>query len=78
VRAAQCCSTLAAYAAGFAAIEGYRSSVSAEDEAARLRGLSREEFPRLSASADAYAHHVSQDAFTLGLKAFIAGVARGA
>ncbi|MHB8693012.1 MAG: TetR/AcrR family transcriptional regulator [Solirubrobacteraceae bacterium] len=72
--AVQAVSALASYAAGFAAVEHHRAAVSPEVEASRLRGLSRTEFPRLSAAADAYAGHISLDAFTLGLHSLIAGL----
>lgn len=73
-RAVRVLSALAAYTAGFAHVEQYRADTELEAEAQRLRRLPRDEFPRLSASADAYAGHVSQDAFTLGLRAFVAGL----
>jgi AcrR family transcriptional regulator len=69
-------SALAAYAAGFAAVEHQREHVSPEIEAVRLSNLN--EYPRLAAAADAYAHHVSRDAFTLGLRSLIAGLPQAA
>jgi AcrR family transcriptional regulator len=72
--AVQAVSALASYAAGFAAVERHRADVSAATEATRLRALDDHEFPRLRAAADAYAGHVSQDAFTLGLRSLIAGL----
>lgn len=70
-------SALASYAEGFAATAQDRSEANPEIEAARLRGLARDDFPRLSASADLYARHMSEDAFLLALRSFIAGLGRG-
>ncbi|HEY1966476.1 MAG TPA: TetR/AcrR family transcriptional regulator C-terminal domain-containing protein [Pseudonocardia sp.] len=73
-RAGQVLSALAAYAAGFAHIEQSRAGNEPSDEVRRLRRLPRDEFPHLSDNAEAYANHVSQEAFTLGLRSFIAGL----
>jgi len=70
----QAVSALTSYAAGFAATAQARSEARPDDEAARLRGLPRESFPRLSSSADLYARHISEDAFLVGLRSFIAGL----
>jgi AcrR family transcriptional regulator len=67
-------SALAAYTAGFAHIEAYRSGTERDAEATRLRRLPRDEFPLLSEHANAYAGHVSQGAFITGLNAFINGL----
>lgn len=72
--AVQAVSALASYAAGFANVERYRAQVSPGDEAARLRALPRDAFPRLHDGAASYAGHISQDAFTLGLRSFIGGL----
>ena len=68
-------SALAAYASGFAQVELQRAQVDPEAEASRLRRLPQGDFPHLTGSADAYASHVSQDAFTLGLRSFVRGLA---
>jgi TetR/AcrR family transcriptional regulator, tetracycline repressor protein len=72
--AVQAVSALASYAAGFAAVEEQRCGVDRAVESARLAALPRGAFPRLSESAEAYAGHISPDAFTLGLRSFIAGL----
>jgi AcrR family transcriptional regulator len=69
-------SALAAYTAGFAHVESYRTGAERESEALRLRRLPRDQFPLLSEHADCYAGHVSQDAFVAGLRAFIAGLSQ--
>ena len=72
--AVQAVSALASYAAGFANVERHRAQVSPADEAARLRALPHDAFPRLHDGAASYAGHISQDAFTLGLRSFIGGL----
>lgn len=72
--AVQAVSALASYAAGFAAVEQHRAAVAPANEAARLHALPGDAFPHLRAAADAYAGHVSKDAFTLGLRSLIAGL----
>jgi AcrR family transcriptional regulator len=73
-RAVGIVSALACYASGFAQFELHRTQVKPADEAARLRRLPRTDFPHLSETADAYAGHLSQDAFTFGLRSFIRGL----
>jgi AcrR family transcriptional regulator len=73
-RAVQIVSALACYASGFAQFELHRSQVQPADEAARLRGLPRSGFPHLTEMADDYAGHLSQDAFSFGLRSFIRGL----
>jgi AcrR family transcriptional regulator len=72
--AVQAVSALASYAEGFAATAQDRAGADPKVEASRLRGLPRDDFPRLSASADLYARHISEDAFLVGLRSLIAGL----
>jgi AcrR family transcriptional regulator len=63
------------YVTGDTIIEHARTAAQAEKERARLSKLSPAEFPHLSAVAALYAGHVSQDAFEVGLRNLIAGLA---
>jgi AcrR family transcriptional regulator len=75
--AVQTVSALAAYTAGFAHAQRYRTGAEPETEATRLRRLPREDFPLLAEHANLYAGHLSQDAFTFGLRTFVDGLASG-
>src|SRR5262249_9506089 len=72
--AVQVISALTSYALGFAATANNRSQADPAIEATRLRGVARDTYPNLSATAELYARHMSDDAFLLGLRSFIAGL----
>ena len=65
---------LTAYVLGYVTIQRARSGIRVETEKRRLAALSRDRFPRLVASAESYAAHVSAGAFDLGLHSMLRGL----
>jgi AcrR family transcriptional regulator len=64
---------LLCFALGYAQIERARREVIPEEQAARLRGLRRDQYPRLTEAADQYAHQITDHVFENGLKSIIDG-----
>jgi AcrR family transcriptional regulator len=73
-RAVELVSVFSIYATGFAQMERARTDLVPDVEAARMRGLRRDQFPNLSESGDAYATHISEHAFIVGLTSLIKGL----
>ncbi len=63
------------YVTGDIIIENARTKLETEKERARLAALPAQQYPNLSAAADHYASHVSQQAFDIGLESLIRGLA---
>jgi AcrR family transcriptional regulator len=76
-RAVEIVSICSIYATGFAQMGLARAGLDREAEAARLRGLLRNEFPHLTRVAEDYASHISEHAFETGLTSLIRGLDAG-
>jgi AcrR family transcriptional regulator len=72
--AVQAVSALSSYVLGSARVQRRVHHTSVLAEADRLRDLHPGRFPHLARTADIYAEHISEAAFSLGLRALIRGL----